>query len=210
MYHVILNTMVYIFSHVVNILFPKSPASILIAHENPVSFLRFYTPHRFNSTVVLCKYNDPLVQAAITANKFHHDTHAALLLASLLHHWLSALPSAQYTVIPIPLSTRRQRERGHNQVITVAQEALRATNIHLNKKIILRKKNTKAQSHLSRKERLMNIDDAFTAQYYSNLENNCLLLLDDVTTTGSTLLSAFKALRTIYPHNMIICIAIAH
>jgi predicted amidophosphoribosyltransferase len=118
--------MVYIFSYLCNILFPPSVSAAQLVKENFISFLRFFSTHHFQTTIALSHYSQPLIQAAITANKFHRDNHASDLLAGLLTHWCDTLPSTSYIVVPIPLSVARLRERGHNQVTRVALDSYRS------------------------------------------------------------------------------------
>lgn len=88
-------------------------------------------------------------------------------------------------IIPVPIHKRKYRKRGYNQAEVLARFISRGFSIPLRTDLVLRKKITKAQKELSRKERAANLRRAFlvkpeTARYKS------VLLVDDIYTTGST------------------------
>ncbi|MBQ6596691.1 MAG: ComF family protein, partial [Lentisphaeria bacterium] len=53
---------------------------------------------------------------------------------------------------------------------------------------------TKQQAHLDREERIRNLDGAFSIRHSTNCRNRCILLIDDVMTTGSTLTAGARVL----------------
>ena len=63
------------------------------------------------------------------------------------------------------------------------------------KNILNKNKNTLHQTDLSRKERLWNLTDAFSAKIPAEFLHSYFILVDDVTTTGSTLEEAKKTLK---------------
>lgn len=202
--------MLHIISQLFSIIFPPALPVQKIKDCTPEAFLQYYQPHSYCGTVTLSAYSSPYIQAAILSNKFHHSTHASILLATLLAHWLKNLPNGTYVIIPIPLSKARLRERGYNQVTKIATHTPLPPHVTINDRILTRTRNTKAQSHLGRSERLHNIDGAFVCTPDPTLATNHFILLDDVTTTGSTMQAAHAALRQTYPANIIICVALAH
>jgi len=192
-------------------LFPPASPVQHIAHETPAMFLRTFRPHRFLSTVALSTYADPVVRSAILANKFHHDTHAAHLLASLLTHWLTTQPDASYVIVPIPLSQQRLRERGHNQVATIAHLAATNWPVAIDEHLLIRSKHIRAQTQRTREERFNGLHNVFTGPEGHILPKDIhLILLDDVITTGATMRAAQATLTHTYPHHPVTCVALAH
>ncbi len=103
-------------------------------------------------------------------------------------------------LVPIPLSNKRFRERGFNQMELVAKVIKKLDTENLlehNSNLLIKIKNTEAQSKTkSRAKRLENLKGCFAisknARDYARGRN--IILIDDVTTTGSTLAEARKTL----------------
>jgi ComF family protein len=96
------------------------------------------------------------------------------------------LPIAYDYVVPIPLHQSRRRWRGFNQAEVMAAKLTRNY-----RDILSRVRNTKAQAHLTKEQRLTNAQNAFSVGP-SNLnpdlriKGKTILLIDDVFTTGAT------------------------
>jgi ComF family protein len=101
-------------------------------------------------------------------------------------------------LIPIPLHKRKLRERGFNQAELIARGASEVAGIPLRTDLVRRKKFTQSQTTLSLEERNKNVDDAFEIVPYrsAEVENKSFIVIDDVITTGSTILACANALRT--------------
>lgn len=101
-----------------------------------------------------------------------------------------------FTLVPIPLSSTRQRWRGFNQSQIICDRLSEALNLPV-LNAIERHKNTKTQKDLKREERIINLSNAFSLSPNSkfSIPNSKFLIVDDVTTTGSTLLEAVKVLK---------------
>lgn len=96
-------------------------------------------------------------------------------------------------LVPVPLHYRRERQRGFNQSLLIAQQLSRYTLIPCTD-ILRREKHTYAQSKLPDELRQQNIENAFICPE-SRGEKETAILVDDVATTGSTLNSAALALK---------------
>jgi ComF family protein len=90
-------------------------------------------------------------------------------------------------LVPVPLHPRRQRRRGYNQSEWLAQGLRAEMNLPVRLDLARRLRNTRSQTGLSRDEREANVADAFVAEPAA--AGLRLLLVDDVVTTGATLLS---------------------
>ena len=90
-------------------------------------------------------------------------------------------------VIPVPLHRRRIRERGYNQVTKFGQELADIFNIPYESKVLKKTKYTHKQAKSGGYERWDNIVDSFGLQNTHRLENQHVLLVDDLLTTGATL-----------------------
>lgn len=98
-------------------------------------------------------------------------------------------------VIPIPLHRRKFRERGYNQAEAIARGIAEATSIPLQTNLIRRRKFTETQTQLNLEQRKENMEDAFelNANRTNEVKKN-ILLVDDVITTGATIVSCAQEL----------------
>lgn len=203
--------MLDIFGKIFETLFPVHPSVKLIKNETPEKFIRFFSLHFITNCIALSSYNQPIVRSALNANKFHNNNHASKLLATLLQTWFNTLPERPTIFVPIPLSTARERERGYNQVTKVIRLIAKDEKI-LFKNLLIRTKDTKPQTQLTREQRLINLVDVFN---YKNTElefsNYRVVLVDDVVTTGTTMKYAYNVLKQNLPKKCeIICVALSH
>jgi len=98
-----------------------------------------------------------------------------------------------FTVVPVPLHPARQRERGFNQAELLARDLARLLDAPLSTGALRRTKDTSSQVNTStRAERLKNVREAFAPA--DGVDGATIVLVDDVTTTGATLLAAAQAL----------------
>jgi ComF family protein len=98
-------------------------------------------------------------------------------------------------VTPVPLGLARLAERGYNQSSLLARPLSLAMNIPYRPQILTRARETRPQVGLTAAERWVNVSGAFLAQTYGVTGRN-VLVIDDVTTTGSTLEACAQALFT--------------
>ena len=193
--------MLYPFQRLLDFVFPPTEHELLLRTVSPTRFVSWYQPGSKDSIEYLAPYHLPCIQAAITACKFEHSFKAARLLGALIDTHLQSLPPKKTLLIPVPLSLKRERERGFNQVeraLSYVGSAPYPVNVLSN--IVRRTKHTEAQTSLNRAKRIDNVTHAFTAvptQVHMLKNYERIILCDDVCTTGSTL-KAVKA--TLAPH----------
>lgn len=99
-----------------------------------------------------------------------------------------------YLVIPIPLSPTRAKERGFNQTQIIAEQLCKEFRLQINTHSLIRSKNTLAQAKLTKEQRMDNVKDAFAVKDQKSIVSRKILLVDDICTTGSTLIAASAAL----------------
>src|SRR6516225_7901764 len=97
-------------------------------------------------------------------------------------------------VIPVPLHPSRLRQRGFNQSELLAKHLSRFFKIKLLRNALTRVKKTSCQQALGKQQRMNNVRNAFRA-YNRLIEGKHMLLLDDVLTSGATLMECAKSLR---------------
>jgi len=90
-------------------------------------------------------------------------------------------------IIPVPLHRKRLRERGFNQSVILAREIAKRFSLPLDFMTLRRELLTVPQVGLGREERSANVRKAFAVRNPERVAGRRILLVDDVTTTGSTL-----------------------
>ncbi|MHB8769434.1 MAG: double zinc ribbon domain-containing protein [Syntrophales bacterium] len=98
-------------------------------------------------------------------------------------------------VIPVPLHRKRLRERGFNQALILAREVAKRFSLPLEFMALSREVFTAPQVGLGRAERSKNVRKAFAVRKPDAIAGRRILLVDDVTTTGSTVSECAAVLK---------------
>lgn len=98
-------------------------------------------------------------------------------------------------ILPVPLHRTSRRRRGFNQSELIAHEICLRFETPLCSNILIKHKRTAEQKNLSRNERLVNLSGAFSVTRPELIRGKCILLVDDVCTTGSTLSEIARLLK---------------
>jgi len=96
-------------------------------------------------------------------------------------------------LVPVPLGKQRIKERGFNQVGLFALPLSDLKGWNYTTKVLWRVRETRSQVGLSPRERKENVSGAFQADSGS-VYGKVILVMDDVTTTGATLMACSEAL----------------
>lgn len=137
-------------------------------------------------------------RTALLALKFGGQQRVAELLALLMVAPFECDIRSADIVIPVLLHAARKRDRGYNQAELLARALARHEGLRVRTDILERTRATEAQTHLSAQERRRNVAGAFrltSPEAAATVQGKRILLVDDVTTTGSTLDAAAEPLR---------------
>ncbi len=144
----------------------------------------------------LYQYKGP-VRTVIRKSKYHQMEFS--LLKRLVRHGTQLIKDLGYylekntIVVPIPISPAKWKTRGFNQVEIITNLLAYEFKLKTEKTCLLRVKDTKPQYSNNRIERFENVQNAFAVKNEKKLKNSRILLVDDVSTSGATLLEAYKA-----------------
>lgn len=97
-------------------------------------------------------------------------------------------------IISVPLHRLRESERGYNQSYLLAREIGNKLGIYVGKDIVIKTKNKKPQSELQYYDRLGNLKEVFKVKRKEELRDKNILLIDDIITTGTTILEVSKVI----------------
>ena len=132
------------------------------------------------------------VDAAIRAFKFRRRLFYGPAFAQLLGTVSGELPDDIDAVLPVPLHWRRKWWRGLNQALEIANPLARQLGLPL-VHAVRRRRSTPPQSGLTAAERATNLRAAFRLR--SPVYFRHVLIIDDVITTGETVMQVAKTLR---------------
>lgn len=153
------------------------------------------TPPPLDACLAAVSYAYPW-SGCIAQFKFNQQPGWAATLATLLRSapWVEPALDTCDLLVPMPLSRERLRERGFNQALVLARQ-LDATKTDAT--LLLRVRDTPAQSALDRAARLRNVQGAFLVDPLraAAARGRRLVLVDDVMTSGASLHAAAQALR---------------
>ena len=193
----------------IEMIFPERYDHKIVRLLDESAWLRHVRPSNNKDFISLLSFTEPEVRAVIHEAKFQHNEKAWRLLALALSSYMKHC-DPETLILPIPLSTKRQKKRGYNQVVKVVRHeksGVRGANVR--EDILYRVRDTTPQTKLKRAERLKNMVGAFGAHHVLPLENRHIIILDDVATTGATMMAARASLA---PHKplSITLLALAH
>ena len=129
------------------------------------------------------------MRAILHALKYEGRRSLAPPLGALMRaRGAEVLADAEYAV-PVPLHWRRRWRRGFNQAAALARP-LGLPVAHA----LVRRRHTRPQADLPAPQRLENLRGAFAVRGAAGLRGRCVVVVDDVSTTGATLESCGRAL----------------
>lgn len=100
-------------------------------------------------------------------------------------------------LLPVPLSRKRLKQRGYNQSEELARGISDVLHLPIVTNAVRRKHFIQSQTQLNRYERQENVMDMFELHDDRQLKGHHVLLIDDICTTGSTLMACAETLRHI-------------
>lgn len=165
---------------------------LISAHE------RLYSSPRFARLYALYTYErETCVQQLIGALKYHGHTDVACLVGQVASEVFARQWGEYDLIIAVPIESSHLAKRGYNQALLVARELSKSLGIEASDCYIRRLKGSHSQTHLSKSERMQNVASAFVLDVTRSqaLCGKRILLVDDVLTTGSTLLAMCSLLE---------------
>jgi ComF family protein len=158
-------------------------------------------PAHIAGACAVASYAEPL-RGVILALKFGRNLQAVPLLARLLAlriraTGLSAGGKGPMALAPVPLHGQDSARRGFNQAEELALGIGRQLHLPVETKLLRKVRLTPPQATLTREARAENLRGAFAANAARcrRYASGCILLVDDVMTTGATVSECARTLR---------------
>lgn len=129
--------------------------------------------------------------------KLKHEPYVGTRLAKLLFECFTRTPLSTATcIIPVPLHPERERVRGFNQAVVLGRSLAARARLPLDESSLIRTSYSEQyRAGMDGQARRASVSDAFSVQRPRLVENQRVLLIDDVFTTGATASMCAGALR---------------
>ena len=172
---------------------PKTHAHLMT--ENPIEKL-FWTFIPIGRATSYFFYESSEAHRVLHQLKYLNRPHVGEVLARVMATDLQeeGFFEGMDMIVPVPLHWRRKRSRGYNQCDYIAKGISSVTGLPVAKNVIRRVVNNKTQTRLEIGERRENVEDIFKLVDADVVRGKHVLLVDDVITTGSTVISCGAAL----------------
>jgi ComF family protein len=148
-----------------------------------------YHRPRISGQRAVSLYQEPL-RECIHRLKYDGNTRLAVPLGLLLAQAYRYYSMQADMLVPVPLHSERQQQRGFNHALLLAEVCSANIGVPMNDNIMVRHRATVAQVDLHPRERYQNVAGAFacpSTTARSVLNGRKILIIDDVSTTGTTL-----------------------
>ena len=171
--------------------------SIRFQYEGNIMEQHLYGLVKVEAASALMKYTDNDVAHKLIYNlKYNNDRGVAVLFGNQIANHI--LHDERYSnidyVVPVPLHINRLKKRGYNQSELVAEQVAKVLSTNMDAKNLYRCRDNVSQTRKSKLERAQNVKMLFDIHDTSLFANKSILLIDDVFTTGSTIIDCCRAL----------------
>lgn len=149
--------------------------------EHAAGYFFYYKESAYSAIIHNIKYRNRPKMAQWLANEYAKEIKKSGFFESI------------DLIIPVPLYRSKIAKRGYNQTLYVAQGISEITNIPVENAIIATKSH-ETQTHKGVHERWLNTQNLFAHNPHIDLNGKHILIVDDVITTGATLLACAKSI----------------
>lgn len=181
---------------------------------NNESFEKFYGLANIHKAASLLYYEkEGVVQKILHNLKYKNKQEIGKLMANMFEEDLNSNQFFEINtcIVPVPLHPKKLKERGDNQISSFCETLCKNHDLDYETNVLKRRVYNKTQTT----KNLLDRNNAYKENSFY-IENNSIkakhiVIVDDVLTTGSTLLQCIKALESIQNKNIsILTIAFAH
>lgn len=140
------------------------------------------------------------IQKAIHLLKYKKRPDIGVAFGEQFAHKLLASPcfSVPDIIIPIPIHyKKKQGERGYNQSERFAAGIAKVTGCRVMTDVLIKDKEIDSQTQKGRSDRFENVRESFSAQNTTKIEQQTVMIVDDVMTTGATIEAAYSLLENV-------------
>ena len=138
-------------------------------------------------------------------HKYNGKGYLAEKFGDILYDRISCEDITPDVIIPVPISAGRLKKRGYNQSALMARRLSKRWGVPMDDSVLVRQKDTTLLRSLNPADRRLMLDGAFAVSRKGQasdrqtpdlrLVGKCVLLIDDVYTTGATVDTCAKVLK---------------
>lgn len=163
-------------------------------------FCKKENDHYLDSLFVTADYKDPLVKKMIKSIKYRFVKDVAGDIAQVMYLYSKRKEIdktiSNFLLSPVPLYWHRRNWRGFNQAEMIALELGKRLKISVETRILLCNKARKPQAEIENREtRIRNSKGIFVCKEPNLVRNKKVVVIDDVSTTASTLNDCARVLK---------------
>ena len=173
----------------------KCGAFLFDKGHSPEIFCQKCDEHSYDAAFAAGIYEKALSASIL---RLKRTPHIAGRIRDLIRSTLERVPMGDSgtVVVPVPLSSRRLRERGFNQAAVIGKLLSRTGCLALDESSLVRSTHTPLhRAGMDRKARERTVKNAFEVTRPKLIENKNILLVDDVLTSGETASSCARVLK---------------
>lgn len=176
----------------------------LQVRENPIE-RRLHGTCITAASALMTYQHGEISQKLIHELKYYGNKNIAVLLGEAIAEKIACTPRYQNIdyVVPIPIHKNKEKKRGYNQSELIAAKIAAILNIPLVAKQIVRTSDNVSQANMNSEERKKTHID-FQLIDEKMFVNKKVLLIDDVFTTGTTILCCVKAFERVEGINVVV------
>ncbi len=172
-------------------------SSYVTKYEGNILERRLYGLASVSAAAALMPYNDDNVMSRLIQElKYKNNCGVGEFIGAKIADDIAIserFPQMDY-IVPVPLHPKKLALRGYNQSEIIAHSIAKQLDVPLNTTNLYRTRNNKSQTKKSRIERAKNVENLFALRDEYLFSGKNILLVDDVFTTGSTVISSANAL----------------
>lgn len=156
----------------------------------------------YEGIISILKY-DGAVRKLVESVKYEFVSEAIIEMAGLMArglkrdypHILKYWQKEKYVILPVPLFWQREKWRGFNQSQKLAEEVAKRLKLKVNNEVLIRKTSSGIQAKIkNRQRRRENVAFVYEIKKNEKVPKK-VIVLDDVMTSGATLLAIQKVLK---------------
>jgi competence protein ComFC len=139
------------------------------------------------------------VQRMVHAIKYQGQKELAILLGNMLaKEYMHPGNEISFdSIVPVPLHPKKEKLRGYNQSVEFAKGISEVFKRPLHDDILIRVKESATQTRKKKFDRWENVEGIFALRDKGAFQNQHVLLVDDVVTTGATVDAAWQCLKEV-------------